>query len=119
MEHTKNSRVQMSQNIELQNGIVHGTEVEVRRNDAARRLVGRILYRRELIHIHLLRNYDNSSRMLRSCSLDAVDASAHVEKLTGIVLPALLLTGLTGYHHGVLTRICAYGTRLESMRGTE
>jgi hypothetical protein len=71
----QHSRVIVSQNVQLDQNIVHGREVKVRGDGLGGHIVGRVLNGCELIDFILLRQDDHARGMLSRCALDACDSS--------------------------------------------
>ena len=61
----------MSENVQLQKVLIDLVIIEVSRYDVSVPLVGRFLYRTELIYLVVVRNDDDTSRMLSGRPLDA------------------------------------------------
>ena len=70
-EHTNHRRVIVSQNVQLDQYVVHRAEIIVRRNDRAGHVVCRMLDGDELLNLVFLRQNDHACRMLTRRSLDA------------------------------------------------
>lgn len=62
----------MSEQIEFQHIVVNLVEVEMRGPPRCRNVVGRVLDRREIVNVHVVRNDDDSSRMLSGRPFDVL-----------------------------------------------
>src|SRR5699024_11448512 len=64
LQHTDHSRIIVAEYIELEKVVVDRVEVEMRRLPLCCSIICGILYRREIVYIHVIRNNDDSARML-------------------------------------------------------
>ena len=70
-EHANHRRVIVSQNVQLNQYIVHRAEIIVRRNNRTGHVIRRMLDGDELLNLVFLRQNDHACRMLTRRSLDA------------------------------------------------
>ena len=64
----------MSQNIELQQIVINGMIVKMRRDDIRRHIIRRVLHRRERIDFFTNRQNDDTARVLSCTPPDAGDS---------------------------------------------
>ena len=69
----------MSQNIQLQQRVVHGVEVEVGGGNIRAVFFGGVLHRGEIFYLILCGNNDHSARVLSRCTFDTCAAKGKTQ----------------------------------------
>ena len=119
LQHTDHRRIIVSENIKLQQVVVDGVVIEMRRDRLRRHIIRRMLYRGKRIDHLAERQNNDTSRMLSRCTPDADTSLNDPVDLTISLSLSMLLKII--FHISVGRLICQStdGTRTERLSFTE
>ena len=109
----------VSENIQFEDGIMEGMEVEVGGDNVRIRVIRRMLHRSEVIDLVVIGHNNHAARMLTGGALDTGTAQGQALFFIAVHMEPPLLIVAAHIAKGCLFRHSGDGSRLEHMEGTE